>query len=179
MKINPSPIILKALESLKPGTVLDIGPGRGNNATYLVDKGFEVSVVDIDQKILDEVALNPKISTTKAHLASYEFPNKFDNILCNFVLHFLSEEKFLPTIRKIQDNTEIGGINVISDFLTKGQMNTNGGSHWLKSGELKEIYKDWEVIYYEESVSFTRHRDEDGYPKYHMAAHIIAKKIKD
>ena len=86
-------------------------------------------------------------------------------------------EQFKATLDKIKAATVPGGINVISVFTKEGLLyDANVKGYWLEKGELSVFYADWEIIHYEEATGYTRELDDDGYPKYQLSAHIIARK---
>lgn len=159
------PVVTSNLETFKKGTVLDLGCGEGKEVIFLASEGFDVTGVDISSEalnLLTETAnateFKDNISTSNTNVLTYlsETNQNWDNIISFMTLHFLKEQQARETYQLIQNRTEKGGINIISDFTIEGGLNHNDGGFWLKRGELLEIYKDWELISYNERVSPTR-----------------------
>lgn len=143
----------------EPGRALDIGAGFGNEVKELLKRGCEVVAIDPNEeavKYLQKVAKKqPKLSVL--HQALPDFPEgKFDFIVCEMVLHFLSKKVAYESIKKMQAATNSGGLNVISSYLEQPSIHTDPRikpgyfTFLLEAEELKKLYKDWEMLYYEE-----------------------------
>ncbi|MBK7391756.1 MAG: class I SAM-dependent methyltransferase [Chloracidobacterium sp.] len=84
-----------------PGmNVLDAGCGGGRNIIWLLQNGFDVSAIDIDQQSIEYVRelakrLAPHLAPENFEIAmldSIPFPNQsFDRVICNAVLHFAED----------------------------------------------------------------------------------------
>jgi tellurite methyltransferase len=176
---EPLEIIQKSVEFLRPGTVLDIGAGDGRNATYLAEKGFTVTAIDKNPDLVKLIQPTRNLEVANANLLEYQFQPQYDNIICNFVLHLVLSRHALPLIQKIQNHTVTGGVNVISAFLEEGDFDiSDSKAYWFKHEELKELYRGWEILNYEETSMRTMETKADGSNKYQMVGHVIARKIR-
>ncbi len=186
--IIPLELIVNALKYFQPeSTILDLGCGDGRNALFLASQGFDVTAIDKHDSAIEilrseasKLKLNGKLDTKVADLSELKFSQLFNNIICNFVLHFLPEDQFLAAIKFIQENTSPDGINAISDFTINGPLHSsNITTHWLKPGELRQVYENagWDILYYSEDPARTRKNNSDGQPVFQMSASIIARKI--
>lgn len=80
--------------------ILDAGCGGGRNIVWLLQNGFEVSAIDIDQRSVENVRelakrLAPNLAPENFQIATLDyipFPDKsFDRVVCNAVLHFAED----------------------------------------------------------------------------------------
>lgn len=73
------------------------------------------------------------------------------------VLHFLDHTAVLSTIEQIQSKTRSGSINVIASYvdtphIADSKFSQDNYFHYLfKPNELRNIYKGWELLHYEET----------------------------
>ncbi len=99
----PDTYLIEWHHRLKPGRVLDIAGGRGRNAIYLADKGFEVLTADIAEVGLAVVAASAKqmnlpISTLQLDLddpQDLRYKGPFDNVM---IINFKPEKALLSMI---------------------------------------------------------------------------------
>lgn len=176
---EPLAFLKNHLSQLKPGTALDLGVGDGRNALYLAAQGFTVTGVDISELAIQKFLASTsgfKAIGVAQDITAFDFTQAWDNVLCNFVLHFLPGD-FGPTLEKIQAATAVGGLNIISDFTQTGPLYRAGCNRWLKEGELKALYADWEILHYAEVEVKTRAKDARGENVRQIAAEIVAKKL--
>ena len=80
------------------GTFIDIGSGRSQLPHFMVEKGFEVSVLDISAKAIDlaksDEPLSNEITWLVGDVCRYPFAkSKFDVWHDRAVFHFLTEEE--------------------------------------------------------------------------------------
>jgi len=168
---EPSRLIRTAIAGRPPGRALDLACGAGRHAIYLAESGWEVTAVDgslvaiemLTARALERgVTLDARIADLEAGKFQIE-PNAYD-LVCDF--QYLQRD-LLPGIRA---GVKPGGIVVAEIHLNDGKPNVNpiNPRFLLERGELREIFDDWEIEYYDERA------DEDGH--HHDAAHLIARK---
>lgn len=176
---KPRALVVNKISLFKPGFVLDLGCGSGNEAIYVANKGFNVTAVDFSSVAIGNLKDRLKGLPSKDNIKIieqdvYEFMQEnadkhWDNIISFFTLHFLKPVDALETYKLIQKNTKSGGLNIFRDFTTKGSLNTMKG-YYFEQEELKTMYQGWEILVYDESPGLTK----DGGK--HMIASIVAKK---
>jgi SAM-dependent methyltransferase len=182
---EPSPLLIKAINDLKPGRALDIACGVGRHAIYLAEHGWQVTAVDssrvgieiLQQRARGRSALvaacgSPEsclleIDTQVADLEKREFqidPVAYD-LVCDF--YYLQRDLF-PSIRS---GVKRGGWFVAAIHLNDGNISAkpHNPAFLLESRELKALFSDWEITYYHEGPS-----DEGGH--HHDTAYLIARK---
>ena len=182
---EPSVDLIHTLEYISSGTALELGAGEGRNSFYLAQKGFIVQAVDVS-----EVGLNKLHNTLTEHQLTAEvimsditqFPLKqnYDVILSTFVLFHLSTSQAIQLIGNIKSHTNNNGVHLISTFTRDSdfyKVFNDGNNFYPETEELKEFYKDWEILEYREKRVKTRNKNPDGTPMLNTAATIIARKI--
>lgn len=178
---EPSPLLIKAINELKPGRALDLACGVGRHAMYLAQHGWHVTAVDssrVGVEILRQRARSARIPTCGAHaccldqidahvadLEQHEFliePATYD-LICDF--YYLQRDLF-PAIRA---GVKPGGAVVAAIHLNDGnpEAKPHNPAFLLEPGELQALFSDWEITYYQECPS-----DEGGH--HHDTAYLIA-----
>ena len=122
--------ILKAIKTLKPKTILELGSGKGKLSSELAKK-YKVICIDINQKI------NDGVKTIKADLNTYNIKNNYDLIIGMGILHLIKKD----ILKQIKSKAKY----IIFDTLLERTDCT-----YYKRNEFKEIFKDWKIIEYEE-----------------------------
>jgi|WetSurMetagenome_2_1015567.scaffolds.fasta_scaffold901285_1 tellurite methyltransferase len=156
-KENPEFNLLKeSLKYIKSGSVLDLGAGDGHDSLFYSKLGFNVTAIDNSIQNINDINNLAKINNLKINpiledIRNLRLKQKYDIILCNYVSHLLNKEETIRFIRKIKENTKKRGLNIITSFT-----NENPPIHYLslfQKEELKELYKDFEILYYSEYCS--------------------------
>lgn len=169
----------------KEWNILDVGCGDGKNALYLAHRGFEnIDAFDISETAIEKIGRlcsksNCKINTSITSVAKFEFDKKYDLILSFGVFHFMDREDWKSFIGDAQNNTNIGGIHIIQLFNDNIALTPDIEPYAIgmaKDGEIKELYKDWEIIEY---LSYSFNDEHPGVPLHkHASNKIVARKIK-
>lgn len=167
--------LVKAVNIVKQGASLDIGAEKGLDSVFLIERGFEVTAVDISAKNCKKIeAASSSIKVINQDIKQFKFGRKYDLINCGFVLHFLKKDA-RDFIKKIQEHTAKSGVNVLAVFLDRGEFNLHEG--FLGQGELRNIYEGWKEISYHETFIPTREKNPDGSVKKQMAAFAVFQKV--
>ncbi len=142
------------LQSLRNGRALDIAMGEGRNSVFLALKGFTVDGVDISEVALRKakrLAREHRVAVTTiiADLANYKIKPESYQLILNF--DYL-QRSLIPQIKR---GLKHGGV-VVFENDTIGQLSNPGGANMrrdflLNRGELKEMFKDFEILVYSES----------------------------
>jgi cyclopropane fatty-acyl-phospholipid synthase-like methyltransferase len=159
-----SPYELPDLE--KGALVLDIGCGTGSTLIKGLEKGWEITGVDVSpsaieqcRKRLDERGLACDLITSD--LIDLEIKEKkFDLILCHYVLGALSEEKRRLASLKIMEMLSEGG-SILFEDLASGDFREGNGElieertfkkgngitqHFFLEEELSNLFGDLEIM---------------------------------
>ena len=175
---DPSDIVKSVADLSKPGTVLDLGVGYGRNALFLARRGFSVVGVDISEAEIGQFEdyarkLGVEVRGTVGDIAQFRFDKKHDVVLSVAVLNLMKREEADELVRSIKANTEEGGLNAINVFT---ELVPREGVQFLyESNELRDLYKDWEIVTYREHQS-SMHKHENWPPHRHTNADLLARK---
>jgi tellurite methyltransferase len=139
---------------LHGGRALDIAMGEGRNAVFLARRGFTVDGVDISEVALRKAKRLARenrvdITTIIADLTNYQIKPDSYNVILNFDYF---QRSLIPQIKK---GLKRKGI-IIYENHTVDQLSNLKGQHirrdyLLNKGELKELFKDFEILVYQET----------------------------
>ena len=183
--INPAHSeVVEAIETIKPCKTLDLGSGQGRNSLFLSKLGFEVTAVDNNIPALEFLMETSKIENLDIKIGSYDINtaalrNTYDFILSTVVLMFIEEQSIPSVIKNMQEQTNIGGYNlIVAAMSTEDAPCPLPFPFTFKENELKEYYKDWEFIKYNEDFGQLHKTDANGNRFRLRFATMLAKKIK-
>ena len=186
-KYNSNPVhseVLEAMDTVKPCKALDLGCGQGRNALFLAQHGFDVTAVDQNelslemlQSIVEQEDLEMPVGIYDINSAS--IGQSYDFIVSTVVLMFLQAERIPAIIRNMQEQTSIGGYNLIVCAMdTEDYPCSVNFPFTFKEGELANYYQDWELVKYNENPGHLHRRDENGNRIQLRFATMLAKKVK-
>jgi tellurite methyltransferase len=179
-KRKHEPIIEKLLDLIDGKTVLDAGAGyTGRNAFFLASEGFDVTAIDIDGVCIAELKRRNRLAPKKivilqSDLLKYNPSKKFDLIVCDMVLHFLSAEQVPVAIDKLKQWSKPGGYIVVTAYTAKNLPNKR--PYLFKPNELKGYFEDWSIIKYTEEPTPWFHIEGEPKPRRNEAVYLIAQK---
>jgi len=135
------------------GTALDAACGLGNNAGYLLQKGFKVVAVDVSGVGIHKTHTSlPGLLAVQADLACLEFPTKSFDVILNF--YYLERRLFTAYRRWLKP----GGLLIFETLMV--EMRTLkpdiDPKFLLGEGELARAFADWDVLDYQEGWVETR-----------------------
>ena len=179
---QPNEFITNLISYALQGDILDLGAGHGRHTIFAAQHGFDVTAVEPDEELYDELKQIPNINVVKSDIASYHPDRQFDVIICAMVLHFLSKDEVDEAIKLMQETTKSGGINVISaytdqntaDFMANNPYGDHG--YLLKPDELRSFYEDWALLEYEEAWTPPGIVKQGDVPKSFHKVNMIARK---
>jgi tellurite methyltransferase len=178
--MKPGNSTIKLLKYAKSGKVLDLGSGEGRDDIFMAKNGFDVTGVDISEtgvKRMLETAkeMGVKVKGLVQDISKFEFKEKYDIIISNNTLQFLSEKDAKRVISEMKENTNEGGLNVIVSFTEDNP--SKELPYLFKKGELKSMYSYWEILEYEEFMMEPEKHGRDGKLHQHAVVTLIARKL--
>lgn len=106
----------KAIDGSSGQRVLDFGCGNGTHSIYMASKGFDVYGVDIVPSAVEEIhARLPKLKgnfkcINPSDIIENMFEGKFDIIMANQSLYYLSNEELQQTLTQFDNMLNPNGI---------------------------------------------------------------------
>jgi tellurite methyltransferase len=136
---------------IEPGRALDIATGKGRNAIFLAEWGFEVVAIDISpvalseaRKRADEKGLS--ISGQQADLEKIELPENSYDLIVNF--NYL-QRTLVPQLKAA---LKVGGHVIFETYLIDQQTigHPKNPDYLLRHNELLALFEGFRVLYYRE-----------------------------
>jgi SAM-dependent methyltransferase len=111
--VDPHPLLVRAVGQLVPGRALDLATGDGTNATWLAQRGWNVTGVDYSSVGLDRArahasALGLVVEWVLADLLVYRPPARAFDLVTILYLH-LPEDDRRTVLRAAADAVAAGG----------------------------------------------------------------------
>ena len=181
---KPENVVVNILNYLKSGSAFEFGAGEGRNSLFLARNGFKVKVLDISSvgiKKIQEIAKgnNIEIKADIGDIRNFKFDQNFDVFVSTFVLQHLKKDEALKIIKLMQDHTSKTGLNALTVFMKKGEFlekNEENLNFFPNENELRNLYKDWEILRYGEHEVMTGEKNKDGSNKMNFSADLLARK---
>jgi len=144
-------ILLSGSWPIPRGRALDIATGKGRNAIFLAEQGFDVVAIDVSPVALDEArgraaGKSLSISWQQADLEQIELPKTTYNLIVNF--DYL-QRSLMPQIK----TALAPGGHVIFETYSIGQEvigHPKNPAYLLRHNELLELFRDFRVLCYRE-----------------------------
>jgi len=133
------------------GLALDVACGKGRNALFLAERGFDVMAIDISPAALSEGRQradekNLKISWERGDLEEAQLPQARFDLIINF--NYLQRS----LIRQIKTALKIGGHVIFETYLIDQQTigHPKNPDYLLAHNELLNHFRGFRVLYYRE-----------------------------
>ena len=170
--------------------ILDLGCGKGRNATYLYALNHRVTA--LDKNVSSIAALQEIIRVEKAterfqaHCYDIESADigdrthpkePYDLIICTVVFQFLRPESISAVIADMQAHTIEGGHHfIIAPVSSSASPCPINFSSTFAPQELKNYYAHWQVLSYQEQPGTFHRKDSNGQPIQAVFATLLARK---
>lgn len=179
--------LLPEIETAQGKTVLDLGSGRGRNSFFLAERGFAVTAVDRSEtaiETLQSIQSAEGLEVTshiydinRAALRDVLGDGGVDHIVSTVVFQFLERARVQAIIADMKARTRSGGLHLIVAPLSTAEFPCPIPFPTLfEQDELRDYYRDWEIIGYEESLGEFHKRDECGERYKALFATLVARK---
>jgi SAM-dependent methyltransferase len=167
-------LLVEALSYVKnTGKVIDIGGGALRDTRYLLQKGFDVTVID-KSPLLEKEAREIKNGRLHIFVTSFEdfqFPvNEYVLASAMYSLPFCEPAHFSRVIMNIKSSLKKGGIFCGQMFGNHDQWSKTVQMTYLTADEARKCLKDMEII------SFQEEETEEGRTKHWHIFNFIARK---
>lgn len=181
----PHSEVREVLNYVNEGRALDLGCGKGRNSFFLYNQGFHVTGLDIKaeaiqriQQIIETESLASRFTAEVQDLENLNISGSFDLVLSTVVFQFLSPSSIESLVQKMQKLTKAGGYNlIVAPISTPEYPCPIDFPFTFKEGELKGLYRKWEIHKYNENLGVFHRRNEAGHYFEAKFATIIAQKV--
>lgn len=181
---KPINIVQQIPALISGGDALDVGCGMGRHSIYLAQQGFRVTAIDFSeegiQKLLERAVRGRlRITASVEDIETWMPTAKFDALVVSYVFHQIQKKSFHTLLPALMQHTNLGGIHAIAAFTEDGDFfrkNLDTDTWYAKPGELKALYKDWEIISYKENEGASYIKGPDGTPFINTTAFLLARK---
>lgn len=170
----PSELLIKALRYVgRIGKAIDLGDGGLKDVKYLLEQGFDVTVVD--QVIQPIETPSKKLHCSVTSFDQYEFANEsFDLATAMFTLPFNRPDNFNDVFSSVKSSLKSGGIFCGQFFGDRDGWSSNPAMTFHTKEQVENLLADMEIISLVEVEKDSK--TTDGNPKHWHVFHVIAKK---
>jgi tellurite methyltransferase len=150
----PSTLLRQILESdgwqCPPGRALDIAAGKGRNALYLAERGFEVVAVDISRVALDAARRHAEQQHLHVDFQQLDLEQSFPEGEYELILNINYLQRSL--IPKTKAALRVGGHVIFETYSIdqQGIGHPKNPNYLLAHNELLDHFRDFRVFYYRE-----------------------------
>lgn len=152
--IKPRKILVRLVEKLEPGKAVELGIGAGNETRFLLENGWKVLAVDINEECRNSVnsVLNEELKENFSFLKR-KFENlKLEKESCDLIvafdsLHFCNKEHFNEFFKTVLDAIKPNGY-FIGNFLgIRDTWKETRGNYmpFFTKEEILELFSGFEI----------------------------------
>ena len=139
------------------GQVLDLACGKGQNGLYLKQHNIDLLFADIQQVHLGNLVTHEDVEQSNVWCADFESETQIDAIkLSKMQLQGVIVFRYLhrPLFNALKKSVKPGGLVIYETFTKQNKQfgRPNRDQFLLKEGELKSLFKDWEILFYFEGI---------------------------
>lgn len=153
-KTAPNAFLVEAVKKIPPGgQALDVGAGMGRNAIHLASLGWEVTGIDLSARGLavmqaDADKAGLRVQTVKTSYEDFDFGReKWDLVAMILSWAPVEEPDFLA---RLKGSIRPGGHILFEHVIQRTSNPFPPGVHALAPGELRELFRDFEILAYRE-----------------------------
>ncbi len=175
----PTKLLIEALGHVaNKSRAIDIGGGALKDTRYLLEQGFDVTVVDKADLMAKEAEA---IKSNKLHyfvsaFSDFDFQkNEYDVASAMYALPFNPPESFDVVFEKIKSSLVKGGVFCGQFFGVRDEWSTNKKMTFHTKEKVEKLLSDMEVILLNEEEKDDK--TANGTPKHWHIFHFIAKKL--
>ncbi|MEA1956242.1 MAG: methyltransferase domain-containing protein [Campylobacterota bacterium] len=167
MRHKVSDILKGYIEHSKVGDALDLACGTGRNTHFLDELGFMVDAVDLSDYALSQIRDTKNINKIEVDLDFYDLQKNSYDLIVN--TNYLNRR----LMQQMQESLKKDGLLIFETFIqahTKPEQGSMNPDYLLQSNELLDVFKELEIIYYEEKDGINLRGEEN------KTASLVARK---
>lgn len=146
----PFPLLIEAIKYVRnKGKAIDIGGGALRDSRYLLEQGFDVTVIDNSPLLKQEAAriINPNLRAIIAAFEDFHFPrNEYDLASAMFALNFCDPTHFDTALQNIKASLKPGGVFCGQLFGDRDPWSKNAGMTYPCGDHMRKLLTGFEVI---------------------------------
>ena len=136
---------------IAPGRALDLATGKGRNALFLAQRGFDVVAIDVSAVALEEArkradARSLRIFWRQENIETLTLPEDCYDLVVNF--NYL-QRSLMPQIKTA---LKVGGHVIFETYLVDQRVigHPKNPAYLLEHNELLQHFREFRVLYYRE-----------------------------
>jgi len=168
MRHKVSDILKKYIQHSKVGDALDLACGTGRNTHFLDELDFKIDAIDFSDYALGQIKDTQNITKIETDLDFFNLKKDAYDLVLN--VNYLNRR----LMTQMKDALKKDGLLIFETFIqahTKPEQGSMNPDYLLKSNELLEVFKGFEVIYYEEKDGVNLRGEEN------KTASLVARKL--
>ena len=151
---EPAQFLIKNMDLLPKGKVLDVAMGSGRHAIYMAKMGFEVEGIDISQEAVNnalELARKSGVNLI-GHVVDLERDHYIQKESYDIIICFNYLQRSL--IPYIKEGLRIGGMVVYETFIIDQARfrKPKNPDYLLKHNELLDMFREFRCLRYREGL---------------------------
>ncbi|MGD1854635.1 MAG: SAM-dependent methyltransferase TehB [Leptolyngbyaceae cyanobacterium] len=178
-------LIQGPLSEHKNMAVLDLGCGRGRNATYLHAQGHRVTALDKNvssighlQEVIQQENTRDTFQAEVYDIETATLSDSYDLIISTVVFQFLKASSVPQVIENMQAHTRQHGYHFIIAPVSSPELPCPiDFPSTFAPQELCSYYAHWQVCQYHEQPGTFHRKDENGNPIETIFATLLAQKV--
>lgn len=174
----PSPLLVEALTHVKTrDSAIDIGAGGLKDTRYLLEEGFEVTVVDMEPLMAKAAAeiKTDKLEAVVSSFADFDFgKDKYDIAAAMYALPFNPRDTFDSVFARIKESLITGGVFCGQLFGDRDAWTPDPQMTFHDKAQAQALFSDMELLTFKETEKDGK--TADGTPKHWHVFHFIARK---
>ena len=168
MRHQTSDILKNYIKHSKVGNALDLACGTGRNTHFLDELGFKVDAIDLSDYALGQIKDTQNITKIEVDLDDYDLKKDSYDLVLN--VNYLNRRLMF----QMKDALKKGGLLIFETFIqahSKPEQGSMNPDYLLKTNELLDVFRDFEIIYYEEKDGINLRGEEN------KTASLVAKNL--
>lgn len=150
----PYSLLIEAVKYVKDrGYAIDIGGGALRDTRYLLENGFDVTVIDNSPELANEAEKikNSRLHTSIVSFEDFDFPkDKYDLASAMFALNFCDPINFDKVFNNIKNSLKPGGIFCALLFGDRDEWSSYTDKTYPSKDRIIQLLKDFEIISFAE-----------------------------